>query len=308
VNLVTLEQVRRLSPVDLMLLATVLIWALNSISSRYVVTHGFLPLAYGALRYAAAILLFWVFTWRRERSFRIERSDLPLVFLAGGIIFLNQLAFVYGVKLTSASTIGLMLGTVPIWAAIIASLVGLEQPSRMFWAAAIVSLVGVALITAGSSGGLTGDLFGNLLAVSVAVTWAAYSLAIAPLMRSYSPFRISSYVLAVGWVPLVLVSIPQLQEQSFAGFGWTMALVFVFAVIGPLFLTNILWFTAIDRVGVSRAALFSNLQPFFVVVLAVLILDEKLSALEIAGGVAIALGIVIDRRGHRISAVVLARE
>jgi drug/metabolite transporter (DMT)-like permease len=291
-----------------MLLATVVIWALNSIASRYVVTHGFLPLAYGVLRYAAALLLFWGFTWRRERSFRIERSDVRLVFLAGGIIFLNQLAFVYGVKLTSASTIGLMLGTVPIWAAIIASLVGLERPSRMFWAAAIVSVVGVALITAGSSGGLTGDLFGNLLALSAAVTWAAYSLAIAPLMRSYSPFRISSWVLLVGWVPLVFASIPQLQEQSFASFGWTMALVFAFAVIGPLFLTNILWFTAIDRVGVSRAALFSNLQPFFVVVLAVLILNEKLSALEILGGVAIALGIVIDRRGHRISAVVLARE
>ena len=291
-----------------MLLATVLIWALNSIASRYVVTNGFLPLAYGALRYAAAILLFWVFTWWRERSFRIDRSDLPLVLLAGAIIFVNQLAFIYGVKLTSASTIGLMLGTVPIWAAIIATLVGLEHPPRMFWAAALVSFFGVGLIAAGSSGGLTGDLFGNLIALSAAVAWAGYSLSIAPLMRRYSPFRISSHVLVVGWIPLVFVSIPQLREQSFDGFGATMVLAFAFAVVGPLFLTNILWFTAIDRVGVSRASLFSNLQPFFVVVLAVLLLGEKLSGLEIAGGAAIALGILIDRRGHRISAVVLARE
>ena len=36
---------------------------------------------------------------------------------------------------------------------------------------------------------------------------------------------------------------------------------FAFAVVGPLFLTNILWFTAISRVGPSRASLFSNLQP-----------------------------------------------
>ena len=297
-----------MSAVDVMLLATVLIWALNAIASRYVVTHGFLPLAYGALRYAAAILLFWVFTWWRERSFRIDRRDLPLILLAGAIIFVNQIAFVYGVKLTSASTLGLMLGTVPIWAAIIGTLVGLERPTRMFWVAALVSFCGVGLIAAGASGGLTGDLFGNLVALSAAVAWAAYSLSIAPLMRRYSPFRISSYVLALGWVPLVLVSIPQLQQQSFDGFGWTMVLAFAFAVVGPLFLTNILWFTAIDRVGVSRAALFSNLQPFFVVVLAVLLLGESLSRLELAGAVAIALGIVIDRRGHRISAVVLARE
>ncbi len=242
-----------------MLLATVLIWALNAIASRYVVTHGFLPLAYGALRYAAAILLFWVFTWWRERSFRIDRRDLPLILLAGAIIFVNQLAFVYGVKLTSASTLGLMLGTVPIWAAIIGTLIGLERPTRMFWVAALVSFCGVGLIAAGASGGLTGDLFGNLVALSAAVAWAAYSLSIAPLMRRYSPFRISSYVLALGWVPLVLVSIPQLRQQSFDGFGWTMVLAFAFAVVGPLFLTNILWFTAIDRVG--RVASCALQQP-----------------------------------------------
>ena len=60
-------------------------------------------------------------------------------------------------------------------------------------------------------------------------------------------------------MPLALVSIPQLRQQSFDGFGWTMVLAFAFAVVGPLFLTNILWFTAIDRVGLSRATLFANL-------------------------------------------------
>ena len=76
-----------------------------------------------------------------------------------------------------------------------------------------------------------------------------------------------------------------------------MWLALAFAVIGPLFLTNILWFTAIDRVGPSRASLFANLEPFFAVLFAVLLLGERLTALEIAGGVAIGLGIPIERRG-----------
>ena len=67
-------------------------------------------------------------------------------------------------------------------------------------------------------------------------------------MRRYSPFRISALVLALGWVPLALVSIPQIARQDFS-FGWKVWLGFAYAVIGPLFLTNILWFTAIDRVG-----------------------------------------------------------
>ena len=81
-----------------------------------------------------------------------------------------------------------------------------------------------------------------------ALTWACYTVAIAPLMRKYSPYRISAVVLALGWLPLALVSIPQISRQEFH-FGTLTWIGFAYAVVGPLFLTNILWFTAIDRVG-----------------------------------------------------------
>ena len=70
-------------------------------------------------------------------------------------------------------------------------------------------------------------------------------------------------------------------------------------MIGPLFLTNILWFTAIDRVGASRASLFSNLQPFFAVFFALLLLSETLHPLELAGGALIFAGIAIERVWRR---------
>jgi drug/metabolite transporter (DMT)-like permease len=300
--------VRKISPVDVMLFATVVIWGLNSTTSRYLLTHGVHPLPYAASRYFAAILLFLGFTWWRERSFRIARSDVPLIVLAGGLIFVNQVMFVYAVRLTSASTIGLMLGTVPIYAAIIARLVGLERPGRIFWAAAATSFVGTGLIAGGGGGGVSRNVLGNLLAIGAAITWAAYSVTYAPLLRRYSPFRVSSLVLPVGWLPLVLVSIPQFGSQRFAGFGWLIWVSYVFAFVGPLFLTNILWFTAIERVGLARATLFSNLQPFFAVLFAVLLLSESLSTWEIAGGALITTGIVIERVGARVSALVIAGE
>jgi drug/metabolite transporter (DMT)-like permease len=281
-----------------MLLATVLLWSLNIVVTRYVVTNGFHPLAYATIRYAAAIALFLAYTWWRERSFRVAPRDLRFVAIAAAAIFLNQICFVTSTHLTSASTVGLVLGTTPFFAGILATIVGLERPGRAFWAAAVVSFGGVALIAAGAGGSFSGALLGDVLAVGVAATWAGYSVAIAPLMRSYSPFRISSLVLPLGWIPLALVSVPQLSTQTVDGFGWTMALAFVFAVVGPLFLTNILWFTAISKVGPSRATLFANLEPFFAVAFAVVLLSESLNALEVAGGVAIAVGIVVERRGH----------
>jgi drug/metabolite transporter (DMT)-like permease len=276
-----------------MLLGTVLLWALNITVTKYMFEHGWKPLAYGTIRYFVAIALFWAFTYYRERSFRIARSDLWLVLLAALMIFLNQLCFVYGVKLAHASTVALLLGTTPIFIGLISLALGLERIASSFWIAAAITFGGVALIAA-ANGSVGSSLHGTLIAIATAATWGCYSVSIAPLMRRYSPFRISALVLAIGWVPLALVSIQQLGEEQFS-FGWTVWLGFGYAVVGPLFLTNILWFTSIDRVGASRASLFANMQPFFAVFFALILLGESLHVLEIAGGVLIFAGIAFER-------------
>ena len=288
---------RRVSSVDLMLLGTVVLWALNLTVTKYVLEHGFQPLAYSTIRYAAATSLFWCFTYAREGSLRIGLSDAKIVGVAATMIFVNQIGFVYSVHKTTASTVALILGTTPIFIGILATAVGLERLTRRFWLAAVISFVGVGFVATGN-GGFSGKIIGDLLALSAAVTWGAYSVAITPLMRRYSPFRISAIVLGVGWVPIAIVGAMQTSRQGFH-FGWGTWLGFGFAVVGPLFLTNILWFTAISRVGPSRASLFANLQPFFAVVFALLILGEHLNRWEIVGAVAIGIGIVIER-GRRI--------
>src|SRR5215831_9504304 len=140
---------RRASTVDLMLLGTVLLWALNVTVTRYVVTHELKPLAYGTIRYFAATALFWCFTWQRERSFRIRLADWKLVALAATLIFVNQVCFVVSVHETNASTVALMLGAIPIFAAVFASIVGIERVDAQFWVAALIVFVGVALVAGG---------------------------------------------------------------------------------------------------------------------------------------------------------------
>jgi drug/metabolite transporter (DMT)-like permease len=285
--------VRRIHAVDLMLLGTVLLWALNSTVTRYVLTHGFHPLAYATIRYAAATSLFWAFTFWRERSFRIARRDLRYIAIAGLAIYVNQLCFVYAVDKTSAATVTLFLGTTPIFIGVVASLVGLERLGRTFWIAAAVSLIGVAFVATGS-GGFSGNVVGDGLAVLTAATWGGYSVAITPLLRRYSPFRVSSLVLLLGWIPLAITGAHQTSSQTFH-FGTLMWVAFAFAVIGPLFLTNILWFTAISRVGPSRASLFSNLQPVFGVGFALVLLGEHLTRWEVLGGAIIFGAVIVER-------------
>src|SRR5512140_3625146 len=104
-----------------MLFGTVLLWALNSTVTRYVVTHGFQPLAYATIRYGAATLLFWGFTYAREGSFRIALRDMRYVVFAALTIFANQLCFVYAIHKTSASTVTLFLAMTPIFIGLIAA-------------------------------------------------------------------------------------------------------------------------------------------------------------------------------------------
>jgi drug/metabolite transporter (DMT)-like permease len=287
--------VRRGSVADVMLFATTLLWALNFTVSKYILEHGLRPLAYSALRYSAAALVFVAITYPRERSLRIARADVLLVGGAVVVLLANQLSFVYALDFTTATTVALLFGTLPIFTALISRFVGIERLEGRFWMAAGISFAGVALVTAGSGGSLSADLVGDLLALSGAATWGAYSVAIAPLMRRYSPYRLSAVMLLAVSAPLLLLGAPQIADEDF---DWN-ALVwigFVFAVLGPLVVTNLLWFTAIDRVGPSHAAVFANLQPFLAAVIALLLLDEDLTRFQVAGGLAIGAGILLSRR------------
>jgi drug/metabolite transporter (DMT)-like permease len=282
---------------DLMLLATVSLWAFNFTVSKYILDEGFHPLAYSSIRYGCAAVIFALITLAWERSLAIGGGEVWLVVFCAVVLFLNQLSFVYALKFTSATTVALLFGTLPIFTALFARGSGVEHLSLRFWLAALVSFAGVALVALGSGGNLSADLKGDGLALLGSMTWAAYSVAISPLMRRYSPFRLSAVLLLAATLPLMAAGSHQIVEQSF-DFGALVWIGFAFAVIGPLVLTNLLWFTAIDRVGPSRASLFANLQPFLAAVVALVLLNESITAVQIVGGVAIAGGIVLaTRRG-----------
>jgi drug/metabolite transporter (DMT)-like permease len=294
--------VRRLSAAEIGLLITVVIWSINFTMTKYVIGHGFQPLAYSAVRFTTAALLFAAITLAFERSLRMSRRDVLLLFGAAAVgIWLNQISFVYALKYTTASTAALIFGTLPIFTMLVARLTGVERLSRRFVAAAGVSFVGVALVALGSHGEVAGSPKGIGLALVGSATWAVYSVAIAPLMQRYSPFRISAVGLLMGAALLLPTAAPQLASQDWdlSPIVWT---ILGISIVGPLVITNVLWFTAIDRVGPSRASLYANLQPFLGALFALLLLSERMTPLQVVGGLAIAAGIGLARRRPAIPA------
>lgn len=292
---------RRPTSLELMLLTTVVLWALNLTVSRYILTHGLQPLAYGSVRYTLAAVVFCAIAFAAERSLRVDRRDLGLVFGAAAVLFVNQLGFVYALHESTASVLALLLGATPIFAALAGVLLGTETLSRRFWFGALLSFAGVALVAVGAGDEVSGSLVGVLLGILTAASWAGYSMLITPLMRRYTASRISSVVLAATCVPLLVAASPQLASQDWA-LGWYVWALVAFATLGPLVATNVMWFRSLDRIGPARATLAANLQPFVAAAIAVVLLSEPLGLLEVAGGALIALGIVAARRrGARVA-------
>jgi drug/metabolite transporter (DMT)-like permease len=298
----SVEEMRRPELADLLLLATVTLWALNFTVTKYVISHGFAPIAYSCFRFGGAGILFAALTWARERSFAVRRSDLPMLVSAALIgIFLNQLAFSYAIKLTTATTVALLFGTLPVLTGLFAWALGIERFGSRFWVAATLAFGGAALVALGSGGGFSGQLWGDLLGLVASATWAWYTVAVSPLLQRYSTLRISSLAFAMGTVPLVLVGSQQLLNQDYGSVGARVWLSLAFAIVGPLVVANLLWFGAISRVGPSRASVFANLQPFLAAFFSLLILDESMTRVQIVGGIAIAGGILLSRSSRRLT-------
>jgi drug/metabolite transporter (DMT)-like permease len=286
---------RRPTSVELMLLTVILLWALNLSMTKYILEHGLEPLSYATVRYGLAGAIFVALTLLAERTLRIQRRDASVMLLAAVVLFVNQVCFVLALDATTASTIGLLIGTIPIFAALLGLALGRERLRGRFWLAAGISSIGVALVAVGSAGHVSGGYGGILLGLATAATWAGYSVVVTPLMRTYSPAHVSAIVIGGAWVLVALVGLPVTRSQD-----WELApevwVLLVLATLGPLVVTNILWFRVLHRIGPARATLAANLQPFVAAVLAVVLLSEPLDPAQIAGGALIAAGLLVARR------------
>jgi drug/metabolite transporter (DMT)-like permease len=288
---------RRLGSADVLLLATVVVWSFHFPVIKYAVSNGFAPLVYATLRFGIGSMIFAGITYGREGSLRIRRRRdfLALVVVIGLAMYVNQMAFITSVELTSASTVALLFGTLPVWVGLIGWRMGVERAQLRHWLAAALSFTGVALVASEAEGGLAGDLGGILIGLLAPLTWALYSVVAAPLMRRYSPYRISAVVGLAAIGPLAATAAPQFASEKWDAIpllGWG---ALVYSLLLAFVITNVFWFRAIERAGPNRAALYANLQPFLGALFAVAVLSEELGPLQIVGGAVIAAGIVLAR-------------
>lgn len=287
----------RQSSAEAVLLLTIAIWSLNFTAVKVAVTE-IDPIAYLIVRFAIGTTITVVIVLLREGLPHFRRADAPLLVAAAFFgIALDQTTFVFAEHATTASSTALLVGTVPIWVALITTLLRLERVTRRHWISVAVGMCGVALILwNGLSGLADGDAaFGNLMALGTAISWGVYTILLRPLTERYSALGLSAFVMAIGTPMLVPFAVPGILAQdwghvsagAWAGVLWT--------AIAGLALTNLLYFTAVNRVGAARATLFGYLQPVGGVLFAVLLLHESVTTIQLIGGSVVASSLIFSR-------------
>lgn len=288
-------------PADIVLLLVVAIWSVNFSVNRYGVTHGFDPMVFAGLRYLVAGAIFVAITLRLEGSIRPHREDLLVlgVFCIFSTL-VNQVAFFYAIHLATASTVSLCFGALPAFVGLVGMAQGVQRPSPRHWLATLVSFGGVALVAVGGSSALSGDLGGVLLALAAVVSFAFYTISLARLGSTYSPYRLSALISIAIAVPLLALGAhgaTTMHWGAIGGLGWG---ALAYTTLVGFVISNVLWIRALGTGGPNRSSLYANLQVFGGAAVGVLLLGEQLAGLQIAGGVVIAVGVALSARRLRL--------
>ena len=292
----------RFSRVDLMLGAMSFIWGINFTAVKSALTD-FSPLSFNAIRFGTASLILLGLLWLSERSFGVCKKDLArfvVLALIGTTAY--QLFFINGIALTSASNSSLILATTPIFIILFGAVLGVEKITSRIVQGVILSFLGVVMIILGSGRPLAltdQTLIGDLLIIANPICWSIYTVLSKPMLKEYSPLKLTTVTMAIGTVPLVLVSVPSLNAQDWSAVSVNAWLSLAFSAVFAIAIGYVLWYTGVSRIGSSRTALYDNLVTVFAVASAWIFLSESMTAFQIFGAVLVFASLYVARRKSR---------
>lgn len=292
----------RFSTVDIALVVMSFVWGLNFTAVKGALAD-FQPLTFNAIRFGTSSLFLLGVLWLRERSIGVHRKDLArfiMLALIGNTAY--QLFFINGIALTTATNSALILATTPIFVILFGALLDVEKVTNRVVQGVILSFIGVVMIVLGSGNTLTfsdQSLLGDLLIVANPICWSIYTVLSKPMLKEYSPLKLTAITMAIGAVPLVIVALPSLNQQNWTAISTNAWLGLAFSAFFAIGLGYVIWYTGVSRIGSARTSLYDNLVTVFALASAWILLSESMTAVQIAGAVLVFVSLYVVRRKNR---------
>ncbi|MBA8877659.1 DMT family transporter [Phyllobacterium myrsinacearum] len=264
-------------------LALAMVLVGSTVIASKIIAAGLPPFTATALRFAVAFPIFLVLMrLTRTKWPKLDRSAWMLLVLqagAGSVGYTTLL--ISGLKLTSATDAGVIIGTLPVVSAAIAILLLGERPHRFTLVAIVLATSGVIAIAfrPGETG--THSLTGNALIFAAVACEGLFILLNKRLKTPIPPLALSTLMTGLG---LAVSFIPALVEMPWTG-GMTIGSFWavIYYAIVPTVGGFLLWYAGSARVSGAEASLFTAMAPVSAVVFAVIFLKESVNQNQIIG-------------------------
>ena len=186
--------------------------------------------------------------------------------------------------------VSLLLYTYTAFVTVAALVLGRTHPTARTWLALGVASVGLVLVLA-AAGAASFDVLGAGLALAASLTYTTYILVSDGIVGEVEPFSLSALVLAGGTVSFTLAGVVTgTLDLSLSGEAWLWLV--LIALVSTVVAVSA-FFAGLRRVGPSEAAILSTFEPPVTVALAFLVLGERLTPVQLAGGALVLAAVVL---------------
>jgi drug/metabolite transporter (DMT)-like permease len=263
------------------------------------------PTATAFWRLALALPVVWLWTEvgrRREATPppRLSGGRTFLGLVLAGLCFAGDLALWHlSIGFTSVANSTLLVNLAPVFVALGGRLLFGERFAYTFLVGMAVALAGAALLVGGDLGLGARQLFGDTLAVLAALFYAGYILSVSRLRSTLSTAAVMTYgglVTCAALLPVAILSGEDLLATTLYGWAMLVGIALVSQVGGQSMITY-----ALADLPAAFSSVGLLLQPVAAALLAWAILGEALGWYQALGGAVVLTGIVLARRGSRVS-------
>ena len=282
----------------------VLIWGSNFSAIKYAL-RDFPENTFNALRLllASAVFLIAMAVHARRLTADAEgpppqltrRDWLTILVLALVGTVLYQLLFLAGVARTSVANSALIFGCTPVAVAMMASVAGHERLSLTRWIGAGLSLAGIYALVGHRATLSTATLVGDALVFASMLCWSLYSVLAQPLLKRHSPLVVAGWSMTFGAAMYLVVAVRPMMATNWGSISMTSWLLMAASSLFALAFSYIVWYTAVQKLGSSRTAVYSNLTPLVAIAVAAVWLGERVGAAQLFGAALILSGIAVSR-------------
>lgn len=277
-------------------------WGSSFLSTKVLMEDGGLtPVEVYTYRFATAYLLLLAMTFRKIRSnnWKDELTFLICGVCAGSLYFITEN---YALQNTTAGNVSLLSAISPIFTALLMAIFFRTRIRTGVIIGSVIAFSGVACIILADGTGLEINPKGDLLALSAALSWATYTIAVKRVLPNYNSLFITRKLFFYG----VITSLPLLFSMVPVG-EMERHLVILFNIHEPVYFSNFIFLVVMCSVGAyllwnevmrilgpvtSNNYLYG--QPLVTMIAAWFLLDERIYPLGYVGCVLIIGGLIIS--------------